>query len=135
MSYLTDCQEIVCCNEAIFGYSSEVPCDGPEITVQPQGGSISLGEGFILSVTATGASRYQWKLNGEDIPGATQNIYVILAATGLDAGTYSVVVFGEDECRILSDDVELTIGDRGILGESGEFILSEDGQHIPGEEE
>ncbi|MBE2213577.1 MAG: immunoglobulin domain-containing protein [Opitutaceae bacterium] len=67
---------------------------GPVISGQPVGGSINPGAALTLSVTATGtpAPTYQWKRNGVTIAGATSASYAISAATGAEAGNYTVAV-------------------------------------------
>jgi len=64
------------------------PAGDPDITVQPQGGSLGSGSDT-LSVTVTGAGpfTYQWYLNGTAIAGATGSTY-----TATVAGSYTVTV-------------------------------------------
>lgn len=61
----------------------------PTITSQPQGATISFGNRATLSTSATGSApfTYQWKLNGNNIPGATASTYA--ATLG---GSYTAVV-------------------------------------------
>ncbi|MEI6715446.1 MAG: immunoglobulin domain-containing protein [Verrucomicrobiota bacterium] len=54
---------------------------------------VDLGTSVPLSVTATGTDvKYQWRLNGADIAGATQSTYTISSASALNSGKYDVVV-------------------------------------------
>jgi hypothetical protein len=66
----------------------------PVITQQPpQSVSIEAGGRLELSVVAQGTGlRYQWRKDGQDIPGATGSTYSKPNAQGSDAGTYEVVV-------------------------------------------
>ena len=54
----------------------------------------TLGLPTLLSVTAQGSSPlvYQWRLNGVNIPGATNNTYVIGGLLTTDCGNYTVTV-------------------------------------------
>jgi hypothetical protein len=66
----------------------------PNITTQPQGGTINERQSFTLSVAADGAQpiSFQWRLNGNDIPGATGSSYTLNPALPAQSGTYTVVV-------------------------------------------
>lgn len=66
----------------------------PTITQQPpQSATIQSGETLELSVGAQGTGlRYQWRKDGQDIPGATTSTYRKQNAQGSDAGTYDVIV-------------------------------------------
>ena len=66
----------------------------PVILTQPTGLSLNWGEKGSLFVETYSMDEvsYQWMKNNTPIPGATQNTYIINSATGLDAGTYNVVV-------------------------------------------
>jgi hypothetical protein len=59
------------------------------------GGSLSVAAGtpITLSANATGnALKYQWRINGKNIPGATKATYAIAKTAASNAGTYTVVV-------------------------------------------
>ncbi|MEM7167916.1 MAG: immunoglobulin domain-containing protein [Planctomycetota bacterium] len=64
------------------------------ITVDPVGSDLCSGDPLSLSVTATGAGTlmYQWRLDGNDIVGATSATYSVAAAVPADSGDYDVVV-------------------------------------------
>jgi len=68
--------------------------DTPKILQSPtdrfvrQGASVT----FTVVVTGTAPFAYQWRKNGEAIPGATGDTYVIASARTDDEGLYSVVV-------------------------------------------
>lgn len=69
----------------------------PTITNRPIDSASSPGSGLTLSVQAAGGGRmsYQWRINGVDIPGAT-NAALQLPGISLDgAGLYSVVARNE----------------------------------------
>lgn len=59
----------------------------PAITTQPVSQTVAPGGSATFSVVASGATSYQWQLNGVDIPGATSASH-----TASTAGAYRVVV-------------------------------------------
>lgn len=69
----------------------------PTITLQPQPQSVCQQGQAVFSVTANGTAplSYQWRLDGADIPGATEDTLIIVVAPNSlrsPAGTYDVVV-------------------------------------------
>ncbi|MCO4330026.1 immunoglobulin domain-containing protein [Staphylococcus hyicus] len=66
----------------------------PVITQQPSGQTVNEGGNINLEVTATGATGYQWKKDGSDIPSATNDTYSKSGALPADAGSYTCVVTG-----------------------------------------
>lgn len=66
----------------------------PVITKQPSNQTINEGGNINLAVTATGATGYQWKKDGSDIPSATNATYSKSGALPADAGSYTCVVTG-----------------------------------------
>ncbi len=66
----------------------------PSITLQPVGTNISMGSNFTLRVAATGTGtlRYQWRLNGQSVAGATNSVYAVASAQWSDGGIYEVLV-------------------------------------------
>ncbi len=84
-------------------------CDLPVITQQPQSADVCQGSSVTFSVTATGATGYQWRKDGVDIPGATQSSYTISSVTSSDVGNYDCVV--SNDCgSVTSNQASLTIG-------------------------
>jgi hypothetical protein len=67
------------------------PAVPPVITIQPTGGSLSAGQSVALSVAATGATSYQWYLNGVAVPGATGSTLNLPSVQAANAGAYTVV--------------------------------------------
>ena len=47
---------------------------------------------FYANYNASGPVRFQWRMNGTNLPGATNNPLVLTGVTGSQAGNYSVVV-------------------------------------------
>lgn len=66
----------------------------PSITQQPTNQTVNEGGTLTLSVIATGATGYQWKKDGSDIPSATNATYSKSGALQADAGSYTCVVTG-----------------------------------------
>lgn len=67
----------------------------PVITQQPTNQEITEGDTLTLSITATGATGYQWKKDGSNIPSANAATYTKEnATTADDAGSYTCVVTG-----------------------------------------
>ncbi|MBX3210888.1 MAG: hypothetical protein KF850_02550 [Labilithrix sp.] len=65
----------------------------PAVTEQPADVTVDEGESFSLSVVATGGSLfYQWRKNGDDVPGANAATFTVPSAALSDAGDYDVVI-------------------------------------------
>ncbi len=74
---------------------SQDPTDGPPyIVTHPKDKIVDRGDSFTLSVEVLGTKpfTYQWKFNGEDLPGATQDTFTIETTNSTDSGSYTVVV-------------------------------------------
>jgi len=69
----------------------------PLITKQPVALSISIGANatFNVSASASPAPAYQWQLNAENVPGATNRTFQRVNAQPADAGSYRVIVANE----------------------------------------
>jgi hypothetical protein len=72
--------------------ASLVWADGlPVISSNPQTQTVTPASTAMLSVTAAGATSYQWRFNGVDIPGATSANLSLTNAQMTNAGYYVVV--------------------------------------------
>ncbi|HWQ91629.1 MAG TPA: LamG-like jellyroll fold domain-containing protein, partial [Clostridia bacterium] len=71
-----------------------MPGQAPSITTQPLHFSTTPGQDAVFTVAASGPGTlvYQWKLNGTNLPGATNATLVLSGVTPAQAGTYSVLV-------------------------------------------
>lgn len=69
-------------------------CTAASVVTGPTSQTVNAGDPVTFSVTAggTGPFTYQWKLDGNDINGATSDSYTIAAAGLADEGAYSVQV-------------------------------------------
>lgn len=69
------------------------PVAEPTISAQPANLTVNSGQSATFTVTATGATSYQWQNNGTTIAGATSASYTVASATSANnGGSYSVVV-------------------------------------------
>ena len=66
----------------------------PVITTQPLSQAVNAGTNASFSVAATGTTplAYQWKFNGTNLAGATQNTVSITNVQSWNTGSYSVVI-------------------------------------------
>ena len=71
-----------------------LPSVEPTIGMEPVGGEVAEGETVKLSTTASGTLplNYQWRKDGNDLPGQTGQDLVLTAVTSADSGKYSVKV-------------------------------------------
>ncbi|MFN8276742.1 MAG: LamG-like jellyroll fold domain-containing protein [Chitinophagales bacterium] len=85
------------------------------ITTQPavSNATPTCGSSISFSITATNASAYQWRKDGNAIPGATNATYVIPAVGISTSGSYDCLVTG---CNgsITSNAVVVTVGNASI---------------------
>ena len=80
----------------------------PIITSQPVSATVTSGGSASFSVTATGATGYQWTFNGSNIGGATGATHTISSVTAANAGSYRVVV-SNAAGSLNSDTATLTV--------------------------
>ncbi|MEZ5035043.1 MAG: M12 family metallo-peptidase [Chitinophagaceae bacterium] len=97
------------------------PGSGPSITSQPSNQTKCVGEIATFSVTATGASAYQWELstdggtNYNPISGATNSAYNVSNVTaGMDGYKYRCIVTGQ--CGVsTSNAATLTVNTKPMV--------------------
>ena len=67
---------------------------GPQIVVQPQGGTLRAGQAASLSVGVTGTAplAYQWFKNGNPLAGKSQALLAFANLSTNDAGLYAVLI-------------------------------------------
>ncbi len=79
--------------DANYSFTAVYSANAPVITSEPQPITAALGESATFSVSATPhTATYQWRHDGNVIPGATDATYTRTNLTAQDAGHYSVVV-------------------------------------------
>jgi uncharacterized repeat protein (TIGR01451 family) len=78
----------------LLGVNAFLPTP-PVITKQPQNQLLNLGGllNLVVDVLSGPGTRYQWRLNGANIPGATNATYSVLKVLSKDAGEYTAVVY------------------------------------------
>jgi hypothetical protein len=79
-------------DEPSVSVTTTITISAPVINTQPQTQHICSSSALLLSVSASYATSYQWKLNGTAIPGATSSTYSVASANSANAGNYSVTV-------------------------------------------
>jgi hypothetical protein len=110
--YLTDIVEITDLNDSDgdgipdLTDSLDQP---PAITSQPKSQDVKIGESVVFNVVANGTPplSYQWRKNGNNIPGATQSSYSISNLRQSHFADYSVVV-SNSTGSVTSDNAVLT---------------------------
>ncbi|MBI4661812.1 MAG: SBBP repeat-containing protein [Verrucomicrobia bacterium] len=82
----------------------------PTITIQPQSQAVKAGASVSFSVTAAGTPplSFQWRQNGENLPGATNSTLIINSAQAMHAGTYAVAV-SNSAGSVTSSNAVLTV--------------------------
>ncbi|MEE8599927.1 immunoglobulin domain-containing protein, partial [Euzebya tangerina] len=99
------------CGEVTSDAATLVVDEWPSITQQPADQTGCVGDAATFSVMAEGTEplSYQWRKNGQDVPGATSDTYTIDPLAYEDAGNYDVVV--TNDCgSVASETVLLTVG-------------------------
>lgn len=83
----------------------------PQISVQPAGQSVTVGQTASFSVTATGTVPllYQWNRNGAAITGATSPAYTTPATTSTDTGASFTVTVSNTAGNVTSQPAVLTV--------------------------
>ncbi len=81
------------------------PNPPPTINTQPQNQTVQEATDVTFRVVATGPGTlgYQWQLNGQNIPGATQSTLVLNRVTVSSAGQYRVLVSSQYGLTISSE--------------------------------
>ncbi len=107
------------------------PNPPPTITVQPQSQRPAEGTQVVLTVQATGIGSlsYQWQLNQQNIPNATQSSLILSAIRSSANGTYRVLVSNPYGVTISSDatiSVVVTDSDGDGLSDYEELLYGTD---------
>ncbi len=100
----------------------------PTIDAQPAGGTVVAGSDFTFTVSATGASTFVWRKNGNPISGATTASYRLSDVKINDAGTYSVVV-ANSAGSLTSDGAELVVTPAPTFATYTEAVLADNPIH------
>lgn len=92
----------------------------PAIIFQPQSLTVPVGAVAFLSVEATGATSYQWRLNGVSLPGEVGTSLTLDNVQSTNSGAYSVVVANVGGA-IISQIATLNVS-TGDLGFADNFL-------------
>lgn len=88
----------------------------PVVNTQPKSTTSPTGDSVTFCAEASGSPplRFQWRLNGVNIPGATNQCYTVFTAQLTNAGGYTVLV-GNDLDAVASEQAFLTLTGTNIL--------------------
>lgn len=102
---------------AVIGLLAVV--SGPTITVQPKPTSVRAGATASFSVTATGATSYQWRKNTSTIGGATSSSYTTPATVLADNGASFDCIVSDGVTPVTSSAATLNVqaGTPSTLGQ------------------
>ena len=113
--------------------------EGLSISSQPASQTVEAGQTatFSVAATGTGSISYQWRKDGNDIAGATQNSYSF-AATSIDNDTVFAVAVSNASGTLLSNNASLWVlsapairsqpgGQSVLAGSSATFTVSATG--------
>jgi len=87
----------------------------PELWDQPRSLTILKGERAFFNVYAPDATAYQWRKNGQWIPGATSCCIAFDPSDLSDAGIYDVLVYGDGTAYTTSNSATLQVIPAGTL--------------------
>ena len=92
-------------------YRINHPSEGPIVTQQPASLIVSLGQPATFTVAASGAGplSYQWRRNGQDIPGATSASYTLPFARPSDSDSTFECVISNGSGTAVSNRATLTV--------------------------
>jgi hypothetical protein len=119
------CSAQLCVQEFEAYEAIETP---PSITGQPTGGTAAEGGDFTFQVTAEGAESFQWRKNGNNIPGATGPAYTLSNVKTNDAGTYTVLAINPAG-TVPSDPAVLIVTPAPVFATYTEAILTDNPIH------
>jgi hypothetical protein len=94
---------------AVSGASAPTPA-APKITEQPASVTLYQGETLTLRVTAEGYTSpgFQWRKNGQNLPGATGDTFTVANAQPADSGHYEVVASNKVG-RVTSESAQVLV--------------------------
>ncbi|MBV9745236.1 MAG: immunoglobulin domain-containing protein, partial [Acidobacteriia bacterium] len=108
----------------IIAPAFSLPPGKPVITIQPQNASALAGQTATFSITATGASSYQWQSKApgasgfSSIPGATSSSYTTPPVTAANNNTQFACVVSNNQGSVTSAAATLTV----LAGSTGYII-------------
>ncbi len=109
------------------------PAALPPVITDPTGmAAVTLDAGAThsLTITAEGATSYQWQLNGRDIPGATSASYTIANAKATHTGQYWCFASNKNG-SVRSPAVNVLVKATGVFAIEAEDFDFDGGQTLP----
>lgn len=102
----------------------------PVITAQPGNATITEYQTAVFSVTATGnpTPAYQWRKDGQNIPGATSSSYTTPAAPPSDNGAQFSVVVSNSQGSVTSSNAVLTVNFNAKISQQPGAATAREGQ-------
>ena len=97
------------CNEQNSAETLVTVTNAPVITAQPVAATRCVGTSVTFSVSATGATGYQWRKNSVDIPSANSSTYIISSVSLTDDDDYDVVISNACLPTTTSNTIHLTV--------------------------
>ncbi|HEU0207932.1 MAG TPA: sulfatase-like hydrolase/transferase [Candidatus Udaeobacter sp.] len=96
---------------ATTGVFNAVPPIPPSITTQPSDETVPIGQTATFRISATGSPQlqYQWRKNGENIPGATSSSYTTPPTVEGDNGSLFSVVVSNSVATAISNNATLIL--------------------------
>ncbi|HUL55269.1 MAG TPA: M12 family metallo-peptidase [Opitutaceae bacterium] len=95
--------------QSIASLRPTVVGEAPAITSQPASVTVTAGQPFSLSVTASGDGlSYQWAHDGMNVPAGTGSSYSVGSSASADAGSYTVTV-SNSSGSVQSNPVTVTV--------------------------
>src|SRR5687767_406937 len=92
--FLFHCVAFVAANLSFYAVDARGQPVPPGITTEPVDRAVALGATATSTVSATGTAplSYQWRKEGVDVAGATNQSFVVTNTQLTDAGAYTVLV-------------------------------------------
>lgn len=111
-SGLYDCIVSNSCGSATSDTARITVNELPKISQHPESSQVCVGQSVSFSVVATGTGiQYQWRKNGNPIPGANSSTYTIASVQLSDSGNYDVVVSGTCSPAAQSQSAKLSVNE------------------------
>jgi Immunoglobulin domain len=117
----------------IFGPNFKIISESPAAIVsQPKPLLVYLGDEAVFEVGSIGAAplEYQWRHDGEPLPGATNAILTLTNVTLEDAGNYDVLVSNQFGSPVVSQTARLEVSFLKVAQFTGLILLGEPGDQF-----